>query len=60
MLLISSNSELSAISTSLGTSYDLTRIYTKILLKLIRNQNVAMRQLFIELKGINMLRKWLT
>ena len=60
MLLISSNSELSAISTSLGTSYDLTRIYSKILLKLIRNQNVAMRQLFIELKGINMLRKWLT
>ena len=60
MLLISSNSELSAISTSLRTSYDLTRIYTKILLKLIRNQNVAMRQLFIELKGINMLRKWLT
>ena len=37
MLLVSSHEKVSAIATSLRTSQELTRIYTKILMKLIRN-----------------------
>ena len=37
MLLVSSHEKVSAIATSLRTSQELTRIYTKILMKLICN-----------------------
>lgn len=49
MLLVSSHEKVSAIATSLRTSQELTIIYTKVLMKLIRNQSHVMKVQFLAL-----------